>query len=145
MNPAIEASELLHKWFENEEHQYSEYEPSDVEYFVAVFLYNQFKFEKAVKTMQTMDVGSDFLDACGTQYNEMIALVNSVKFDNDEEAVVFLLDFIHQSQAKYTKAENYLLDRIEKHIILLQERYIQDSEVPEPVNFEVPQKKLYNF
>jgi len=34
-------------------------------------LYNQFAFEKAISTMQTMDIGLDFLDASGSSYKEV--------------------------------------------------------------------------
>ena len=41
---------MWHEHFENEEHHYSEFEKSDIEYFVACLLYNHFAFSKALDT-----------------------------------------------------------------------------------------------
>ncbi len=129
--------ELYHKHFEDENNQYSEYEPSDIEYFVGCLLYNNFKFKFSLATMKTMDVGSDFLEASKSIYLEEMALLESIKFDNELEAIEFLLEFIDESKSKYTPSENYLLDRLNTHINTLKDRTIS-GDIPETINFEKP-------
>ncbi len=144
MSQTTKASALLHEWFNDEDHYYSEYEPSDIEYFIAVMLYNQFQFKLAVKTMLVMDIGSDFIEACEEKIYETRELLSSIKFDTDEEAVEMLLEYIHAAQAHYPKSECYLLDRIENHILLLKDRYKTQS-MPEEVVFEKKTKSTYPF
>ena len=134
MEQALKATALLHQWFEDESHHYSEFEDSDVEYFTAVMLYNQFKFKLAVPTMKVMEIGLDFQGACEAKFSEATDALKDISFKRDEEAVEFLLDFIRRSKKLYSADENYLLERIEKHIVLLQERYIK-QEVPSTVDF----------
>ena len=124
-----QALEIWHKHFSNEAHQYSEFEPSDIEYFIAVLLYNQFAFEKALETMQTMEVANDFTDEAGATLLKVEGILKNITFSSDEEAVAFLLDFIQRSKTKYKPSELYLLNRIEKHIELLQERYKKNEDL----------------
>ena len=129
--------ELYHKHFENEDNQYSEYEPSDIEYFVGCMLYNQFKFKYALATMKTMDIGYDFLENSKSIYLEQMQILNSIKFDDELEAIEFILEFIKESKAKYTPSENYLLDRLQTHIEALKDRTLK-GVIPKAVSFEKP-------
>ncbi|QOP41535.1 hypothetical protein [Sulfurimonas marina] len=137
MNNNIEkALEIWHKRYEDEEHQYSEFEPSDIEYFIGCMLYNHFNFSKAVPTMKTIDLSYDFLSTCGdAEYEEVKKLIEDIKFENEKEAVDFLLKFIQESRSKYTPSELYLLNRLLNHVTLLLERYENDQE-PSQVNFQ---------
>ena len=139
---ANKAVETFKKHFSNEQYHYSEFEFSDIEYFVAVMLYNQFAFTKALETMKTMEIANDFLDEAGETFNEVEALLKKITFESEEEAVAFLLDFIQDAKKSYKPSELYLLNRIEKHITLLQERYEKDEEV-QTVDFTQLHKKLH--
>ncbi|MEJ2372835.1 MAG: hypothetical protein P8Y16_03420 [Sulfurimonas sp.] len=130
------ALNIFHTRYENEEYQYSEFEASDIDYFVGCMLYNHFAFSKAVPTMKTIDLSYDFLSTCGdAEYEEVKALIEAINFEKEIEAVDFLLDFIQAVSKKYTKPELYLLDRLLKHIELLKERYVEDV-TPESVDFQ---------
>ncbi len=58
---------IWHEYFADEDKQYSEFESSDIEYFVGCMLYNHFAFSKALENLKTMDLSYDFLSACGFQ------------------------------------------------------------------------------
>ncbi len=128
---------IWHEHFQNEENQYSEYESSDIEYFVACMLYNHFKFSKALSTMKTIDLSYDFLSACGDEYDEIKAIIASIKFDTEEESLEFLQKFILESRQKYTQAELYLLNRINYHVNAMADRYAKDVDA-KPIDFENP-------
>jgi len=86
-----EACAIWHAWFDDsDEHDYSEKEPSDIEYFIGCMLYNQFAFEKAISTMKEMDIGLDFLDATGASYGEVKALLTQIEVKDDFEAIDLL-------------------------------------------------------
>ena len=130
-----QALDIWHKRFEDEELHYSEYEPSDIEYFLGCMLYNHFAFSKAVPTMKTIDLSYDFLTSCGDEaYKEVEEIVNEIFFETEEEAVAFLLDYITEVQKLYSASELYLLNRLHKHIVLLDERYKSGVE-PTTVDF----------
>ncbi|MBD3797994.1 MAG: hypothetical protein IE887_09730 [Campylobacterales bacterium] len=132
---------IWHKRYEDEQNRYSEFEPSDIEYFLGCMLYNRFAFSKAVPTMKTIDLSYDFLSTCGdAEYEEVKTLIDSISFASEVEAVDFLLKFIEASRAKYTASELYLLNRLFKHVTLLQERYEQDI-TPQSVNFQTIKMK----
>ena len=57
--------EIWHTHYSDEQNQYSEYEPSDIEYFVGCMLYNHFAFSKAHHNLKTIDLSYDFLTSCG--------------------------------------------------------------------------------
>ena len=128
---------IWHKHFENEEKQYSEYESSDIEYFVACLLYNHFEFSKALDTMKTIDLSYDFLSACGEEYDEIRAIIATMKFDTEEESLDFLQNFILESRQKYTPAELYLLNRINYHVNAMADRYTKNVDA-KPIDFENP-------
>ena len=130
------ALNIFHTRYENEEYQYSEFEASDIDYFIGCMLYNHFAFSKAVPTMKTIDLSYDFLSTCGdAEYEEVKALIEAIHFDSEIQAVDFLLEYIQEVSKKYTRFELYLLDRLLKHIELLKERYVQDV-TPQSVDFQ---------
>ncbi len=126
-----------HKHFEDEANQYSEFEASDVEYFVGCMLYNHFAFSKAHHNLKTMDLSYDFLSSCGEYYEDFEKEIASINFENEEQALAFLQEYIQTSKAKYTKPELYLLERMEYHVNAMAERYNKDVEVKK-VDFENP-------
>ena len=138
MNEKVEnILQIWHKHFEDEENQYSEFEPSDIEYFVGCMLYNHFAFSKAHHNLKTMDLSYDFLSSCGEYYEEFEKEIASIKFESEEEALEFLQNYIQESKAKYTKPELYLLDRMEYHVNAMAERYEKNVDVKK-IDFENP-------
>ena len=125
---------IWHEYFSNEDKQYSEFEHSDIEYFVGCMFYNHFAFSKALDTMKTMDLSYDFLSACGDEYDEIKKIVESIKLDDEMQKLEFLQSFIDESRSKYKPDELYLLDRLKLHIDNLQKIY--DEEIsPQKVDF----------
>ena len=138
MNQTIQNMlDVWHKHYEDEEVQYSEFEHSDIEYFVGCMLYNTFAFSKALDTMKTIDPSYDFLTTCGEHYELFLEKMKRFEFENEEQKVAFLLEFIEDSQKKYSDDELYLLNRLHKHIKSLQERYERNIE-PQKIVFEKP-------
>jgi hypothetical protein len=125
---------IWHEYFSNEDKQYSEFEHSDIEYFVGCMLYNHFAFSKALETMKTMDLSYDFLFSCGDEYDEIKKIIESINFDDEMQKLEFLQSFIDESRSKYKPDELYLLDRLKLHIDNLQKIY--DEEIsPQKVDF----------
>ena len=138
MNEKVEnILQTWHKHFEDEENQYSEFEPSDIEYFVGCMLYNHFAFSKAHHNLKTMDLSYDFLSSCGEYYEKFEKEIASINFESEEEALEFLQNYIQESKAKYTKPELYLLDRMEYHVNAMAERYEKKVDV-QKIDFENP-------
>ncbi|ADN09395.1 hypothetical protein [Sulfurimonas autotrophica] len=132
--------EVLHIWhtyFEDENNQYSEYEPSDIEYFVGCMLYNHFAFSKALDNLKTMDLSYDFLSACGDEYDDIKEIIAAINFEDEQKALKFLQNYIQEAKAKYTKSELYLLDRLEYHVNAMAQRYEKDVDV-QRIDFENP-------
>jgi len=129
--------DIWHKHFENEIYQYSEFEASDIEYFVGCMLYNNFSFSKALDTLKTMDLSYDFLSACGDEYETIKETIASIKFEDEKEALTFLQNYIKEAKAKYTKPELYLLDRLQYHVDAMAQRYEKDVVVKK-IDFENP-------
>ena len=121
--------DIWHKHFADEANQYSEFEPSDIEYFVGCMLYNHFAFSKAHHNLKTMDLSYDFLSACGDEYEEIEKIIASLNFASEEEALEFLQNFIEISRSKYTQPELYLLDRLKYHVDAMAERYEKGVDV----------------
>jgi len=121
--------DIWHKHFADEANQYSEFEPSDIEYFVGCMLYNHFAFSKAHHNLKTMDLSYDFLSACGDEYEEIEKIIASLNFASEEEALEFLQNFIEASRSKYTQPELYLLDRLKYHVDAMAERYEKGVDV----------------
>ena len=121
-----DACAVWHKWFDdNDEHDYSEKEPSDIEYFMGCMLYNHFAFEKAISTMQTMDIGLDFLDETGNSYGEVKALIMQIDVKDDLEAIDLLQDHIAKAMKRYDgdRMALYLVNRLAGHINSLEKIY----------------------
>ena len=129
--------DIWHKHFAEEANQYSEFEPSDIEYFVGCMLYNHFAFSKAHHNLQTMDLSYDFLSSCGSEYEEIKQMIESINFESEEEALAYLQNYIKEAKAKYTKPELYLLDRLEYHVSAMAERYEKNVDV-EYIDFANP-------
>ena len=130
------ACSVWHEWFKDEEHDYSEREDSDVEYFIGVLLYNQFAFEKALSTMKTMDVASDFIQACEESYDEVRGILAQLKVHDDAEALAILQQHIQKSIDRYrVGGDLYLLNRLAGHINTLDKIY-KDEIRAEEVDFE---------
>jgi len=138
MNKKIE--EILDIWqkhFENEENQYSEYESSDIEYFVGCMLYNNFAFSKALDNLKTIDLSYDFLSACGDEYDDIKKIIADIKFEDEHEALSFLQNYIKDAKAKYSTPELYLLNRLEYHVNAMAQRYEKNINVKR-IDFENP-------
>jgi len=131
--------EIWHAHFVKEENQYSEFEPSDIEYFVGCLLYNHFAFSKALDTMQTIDLSYDFIESCSEEYDEIMSIVKSINFETEKQKVEFLQNFIKEGKAKYRDSELYLLNRLEYHVNGLVERY-EKNVVLDKVDFQAKQK-----
>ena len=130
MKQAIsEMLDIWHKHYEDEEVQYSEFEHSDIEYFVGCMLYNHFAFSKAHHNLKTMDLSYDFLSSCGDEYEAIQEIINSINFESEEEALIYLQNYIQEAKTKYTKPELYLLDRLDYHISAMAERYEKNVDV----------------
>ena len=132
-----EILDIWHKHFENEENQYSEYEPSDIEYFVGCMLYNHFAFSKALDNLKTIDLSYDFLSACGEEYEHIQKIIADINFTDEKESLAFLQNYIKEAKSKYTKPELYLLDRLEYHVNAMAQRYEKDVDV-QRIDFENP-------
>ena len=144
MNKKIEKIlEIWHKHFEDEEKHYSEFESSDIEYFVGCLLYNHFAFSKALDTMKTIDLPYDFLESCGDEYEEILAIVKRIKLDEEKQKIEFLRSFIIEAKKKYSDDECYLLNRLEYHVDGVMQRYISGEEAKK-VSFEAPKKRSAN-
>jgi hypothetical protein len=135
--------EIWHKHFLDEEKQYSEFESSDIEYFVGCMLYNHFKFCRALDTMKTIDLSYDFLESCGDEYDEISAIVKSIEFDDEIQKLEFLQNFIIDAKKKYSADELYLLNRLEYHVNGIAQRYESEEEAKK-VDFVVPVKRSPN-
>ena len=129
--------EIWHKYFSDEDKQYSEYESSDIEYFVGCMLYNHFAFSKALDTMKTMDLSYDFLSACGDEYDEIKNIIENIELDDEAKKLEFLQNFIKEAKSKYTKNELYLLDRIDFHVSAMADRYNKSVDIQQ-VDFQNP-------
>lgn len=134
---------MWHDHFENEQHQYSEFEKSDIEYFVGCLLYNHFSFAKAVDTMKTMDLSYDFISECGNEYDEILEIINSINFDNELDSLEFLQEFIRESRLKYTTDELYLINRLGNHVDEMAKRY-NTGESTKGVEFTPPKTRSKN-
>jgi len=132
---------MWHEHFSNEQHQYSEFEKSDIEYFVACLLYNHFAFSKALDTMKTMDLSYDFISECGNEYDEILEIINSINYDDELEALEVLQNFVSQSKKKYSADESYLLTRMQNHLNTLADLYNGVKDV-QKISFEKPEIKI---
>lgn len=138
MNTKIEkVLDIWHDHFSDSDNQYSEFEPSDIEYFVGCMLYNHFAFSKALQNLKTMDLSYDFLSSCGDRYEEIEEIIKSIEFESEEESLEFLLEFVETSRKKYSEPELYLLNRLYNHLRTLHGIYRGVVDVS-PVDFQNP-------
>jgi hypothetical protein len=128
---------IWHDYFQSEQNQYSEFESSDIEYFVGCMLYNHFGFSKALENLKTMDLSYDFLSACGSEYDEVKAIIESIKFDDELVKLEFLQNYIKEAKSKYSGDTLYLLNRLEYHINAMAQRYTQGVDA-QRVDFQNP-------
>jgi len=135
--------EIWHKHFENEDNHYSEFESSDIEYFVSCMLYNHFAFSKALDSMKTIDLSYDFLSSCGDEYDEIKSIIESIEFSDEIQKLKFLQEFIEESKSKYSADELYLLNRMEYHVDGVIQRFINDEELTR-VEFNKPVARSTN-
>ncbi|MEA1955736.1 MAG: hypothetical protein U9N02_04495 [Campylobacterota bacterium] len=136
----VKILEIWHKHFQDEENQYTEFEASDIEYFIGCMLYTKFAFSHALDTMKTIDLSYDFLENCGQdEYAEIEKIISSIEISDEKEKIDFLQNFIKESKEKYTQDELYLLDRLEYHVEALADRYEKDIKAKQVV-FQKPTK-----
>ncbi|MBD3823427.1 MAG: hypothetical protein IE916_02820 [Epsilonproteobacteria bacterium] len=130
------ALSLWHRHFAKEENRYTEFEASDIEYFIGCMLYNHFNFTKALPNLKTMDLSYDFLTNCGDEeYTRVKELIDSIVFDDEGQALEFLQGFISHAKTLYSPSELYLINRLEKHIDSLAQRYELGLDAPSRVDF----------
>lgn len=129
--------EIWHEYFADEDKQYSEFESSDIEYFVGCMLYNHFAFSKSLENLKSMDLSYDFLSACGAEYDEIKSTIESLEFEDEEAKLAFLQNFIADSKVKYSAPELYLLNRLEYHVNAMAERYEKGVDA-QRVDFKNP-------
>ncbi len=142
-NKILKILKTWHKHFSNEENQYSEFENSDIEYFVGCLLYNHFTFTKALDTMKTIDLSYDFLKSCGDEYDDILNTIKSIKIEDEKEKIEFLQNFIRDAKKKYSEDELYLLNRLEYHVDGVMQRFLNDEETKK-VNFVAPKVRSAN-
>ncbi len=133
--------EIWHKRFEDEELHYSEFESSDIEYFVGCLLYNHFAFSKALDTMKTIDLSYDFIESCGDEFDDVMAMVKGVEFNSEKEKLEFLQNYLKEAQIKYSADELYLINRLVYHVDGMAVRYASEEEA-QKVKFEAPEPKV---
>ena len=133
--------EIWHKRFEDEDLHYSEFESSDIEYFVGCLLYNHFAFSKALDTMKTIDLSYDFIESCGDEFDEVMDIIKSIKLETESEKLEFLQHYIEESKLKYSADELYLINRLYYHIDGMARRYRSEIE-SQKVEFNAPQPKV---
>jgi len=128
--------DIWHKHFSDEDRQYSEFEDSDIEYFVGCMLYNHLNFSYALDTMKTIDLSYDFLSSCGDEYDDIANIIKSIEIEDEEQKIAFLKEYIKASQAKYSGDELYLLNRLAYHVDGVLQRFLagQKAKVVEFVN-----------
>ena len=141
MNRVVKILDIWHQRFENEEFQYSEFENSDIEYFVGCLLYNHFAFSKALETMKTIDLSYDFIESCGSEYDEIMDIIKTIEFETEEQKLDFLQNFLIEAKSKYSLDELYLLNRLSYHIDGMAQRYKENLDT-DNVTFIPPEPKV---
>ncbi|MCX6076271.1 MAG: hypothetical protein NTW78_05205 [Campylobacterales bacterium] len=128
---------IWHSHFSHIENQYSEFESSDIEYFVGCMLYNHFAFSKALENLRTMDLSYDFLSASGDEYDAVKEIIDSIVLDDELQKLEFLQSYIQESKSKYSGDALYLLNRLEYHTNAMVERYAKGVDA-QRVDFKNP-------
>ncbi len=135
--------EIWHKHFSDEEKQYSEFESSDIEYFVGCLLYNHFAFLASLDTMKTIDLSYDFLSECDNKYDEILLDIKSIELKDEREKLDFLLTYLDEAMKKYSDDECYLLKRLKYHVKGVEQRHEEKIE-SEKVVFDAPKPRSAN-
>ncbi len=136
--PIQKALDIWHTHFSDEKNHYSEFESSDIEYFIGCMLYNRFAFSKALDTMKTMDLSYDFLSSCGDEeYKKVQEIIEGIELDTEDQKLKFLQKYIQEAKSKYTQDELYLLNRLEYHIEAMAQRYEKNVDAVK-IDFENP-------
>ena len=144
MNENIEkVLDIWHQFFKDEDKQYSEFEPSDIEYFVGCMLYNHFEFKNALDTMKTIDISYDFLLAVEDNYDEIKNIIYKIELNDELEKIEFLMSFLDEAKSKYSQDELYLINRLSYHTDGVKQRYNGDIKVSSP-DFVAPKPKSRN-
>ncbi len=138
-----EVLELWHNLFKDTSHQYSEFEDSDIEYFVGCMLYNHFDFEYALDTMKTIDLSYDFLSVLGDTYEVVNQKIDSIKFENEDEKLDFLQTYLSEVKTLYNEDALYLLNRLSYHVDGIKQRQVQNIK-SQTVDFVTPKVKSRN-
>jgi hypothetical protein len=135
---------IWHEHFKDANNQYSEFEDSDIEYFVGCMLYNHFSFEYALDTMKTIDLSYDFLTNCGDEeYKKVLGIIDSIKLEDEEQKIDYLQNYLEFAMKRYSGDELYLIGRLKYHVDSLQERF-QTQQKAQKVVFEKPKPKSAN-
>ena len=121
--------EIWHEHFSDKNRQYSEFEESDIEYFVGCMLYNHFAFSKAIDSVKTIDLSYDFLRECTGEYEIIEDIVSSIDFDDEIKKLEFLKKYISFAKSKYDFAGQYLLNRLENQANILTKMYLGNVDV----------------
>ncbi|WP_324170657.1 hypothetical protein [Sulfurimonas sp.] len=144
MNKKIDKTlKIWHEHFSDEEKQYSEFESSDIEYFVGCLLYNHFSFIASLDTMKTIDLSYDFISECDDEYDGVLLQINSIELKNEREKLDFLLAYLDEAMGKYSDDELYLLKRLKYHVKGVEERHEAKVESRKVV-FEAPKLRSPN-
>ena len=134
---------IWHEHFSDEENQYSEFEHSDIEYFVGCLLYNHLNFEYALDTMKTIDLSYDFIENCSSEYDDILKTIKTVDINDEKQKIEFLITYIKDAKEKYSVDELYLINRLSYHINGIAQRY-ENGEKAKSVDFVAPPKKSSN-
>ena len=144
MNKKIEdALKIWHELFKDEDKQYSEFEPSDIEYFLGCMLYNHFDFKNALDTMKTIDLSYDFLVAVESNYDEVNDIIASIDLEDELKKIEFLVTYLDEIKSKYTQDELYLINRLAYHVDGVKQRYHGLIKASSP-DFVTPPAKSRN-
>ncbi len=134
---------IWHTTFEDEAKHYSEFESSDIEYFIGCMLYNHFNFENALDTMKTIDLSYDFLLSVEENYDEVKNFIDKISLDDELEKITFLNNFLNDAKSKYSEDELYLINRLSYHLDGVKQRY--DGKIQaQKVDFQAPKAKSKN-
>ena len=87
--------------------------------------------------MKTIDLSYDFLESCGDEYDEIMVMIKSMKFDDEKLKIEFLQNFIADAKKNYSDDELYLLNRLQKHVDGIAHRYDNDEDA-KTIVFEAP-------
>lgn len=144
MNENIqEILKIWHNTFKDEEKQYSEYESSDIDYFVACMLYNKFDFKNALDTMKTIDLSYDFLLSVEDTYDEVKSKIDKIEIKDELTNISLLLSFLDDAKLKYKEDELYLINRLYYHTLEIKKRYEANAEVDKS-DFTLPKARSKN-